>query len=128
MEKDKKKYQNRLETIDIGYLIFCIIFHYRKYQTVLEIAGTFNSVTCNQIHRLYFICISVLQHVLWITMILLQFLKKIYSYLKYIYFSIQKHCISKASKNSFLDKNEYNQNQNGLWHFIFLEKQNREHI
>lgn len=34
MGKDKKKYQNHLETIDIGYLIFCIIFYYGKYQTV----------------------------------------------------------------------------------------------
>lgn len=60
MGKDKKKYQNHLESIDIGYLIFCIIFYYRKYQTVFEIAGTFNSVTCNQVHRLYFtrICIT----------------------------------------------------------------------
>lgn len=64
MGKDKKKYQNHLESIDIGYLIFCIIFYYRKYQTVFEIAATFNSVTCNQVHRLYFTCISVLQNVL----------------------------------------------------------------
>lgn len=64
MGKDKKKYQNHLESIDIGYLIFCIIFYYRKYQTVFEIAGTFNSVTCNQVHRLYFTRISVLQHAL----------------------------------------------------------------
>lgn len=59
MGMDKKKYQNHLESIDIRYLIFCIIFYYRKYQTVFEMAGTFNSVTCNQVHRLYFtrICI-----------------------------------------------------------------------
>lgn len=59
MGMDKKKYQNHLESIDIRYLIFCIIFYYRKYQTVSKMAGAFNSVTCNQVHRLHFtrICI-----------------------------------------------------------------------
>lgn len=49
------------KSIDIGYLLFFFpckaTFYYGKYQTVCRIADTFNSVTCNQVHRLYFACI-----------------------------------------------------------------------
>lgn len=63
---------------------------------MFEIAGTFNSVTCNQIHRLYFTCISILQHVLWITMIFWWFFKKTTHIFKR-HFSIQKYCTPKVA-------------------------------